>query len=189
MAEVAGQSGRPDVGLIVSRMQAYSPEVWDGFFGAQAAASAALAGLVFVGVSINLKAILEAPGLVLRSLEALILLGTLLVISVFGVVPGQSPDALGWELLVVGVLTWIWVTWVLVRSRPAHASWSDGREVRLAFRLRVLIMQAATIPQVLGGLTLLIGAGGGLRWTVAATVGGFVGALFDAWVLLIEILR
>ena len=36
---------------------------------------------------------------------------------------------------------------------------------------------------------LLIGRGGGLAWLVAGIVGAFVGAIVNAWVLLVEILR
>jgi hypothetical protein len=36
---------------------------WETFFAAQVGASAALAGLVFVALSINLKEILDLPGL------------------------------------------------------------------------------------------------------------------------------
>ena len=40
-------------------MHAYAVAQWSPFFTAQAGAAAALAGLVFVGVSINLEAILS----------------------------------------------------------------------------------------------------------------------------------
>ena len=40
-----------------------------------------------------------------------------------------------------------------------------------------------------GAISLLVGAGGGLYWFVPAVVLGFAGAVLNAWVLLIEILR
>jgi modulator of FtsH protease len=42
---------------------------------------------------------------------------------------------------------------------------------------------------VVAGVTLLAQDGGGLYWWPAAIVVAFLGALFDAWVLLVEILR
>jgi hypothetical protein len=42
---------------------AYEPEQWTELFVASAGASAALAGLVFVAVSINVERILQFPGL------------------------------------------------------------------------------------------------------------------------------
>ena len=47
---------------------------WVNFFFAEVGASAALTGLVFVGVSINLKRILSLPKLPNRALEAPVLL-------------------------------------------------------------------------------------------------------------------
>jgi modulator of FtsH protease len=47
---------------------------WHTFFSTQAEVSAALTGLVFVALSINLKQILSLPGLADRAGEALLLL-------------------------------------------------------------------------------------------------------------------
>jgi hypothetical protein len=45
------------------------------------------------------------------------------------------------------------------------------------------------VPLVTAGATLVAGDGGGLYWTVPALLAGFAGAVFNAWVLLVEILR
>lgn len=50
-------------------MTAYDASEWSELFVASAGASAALAGLVFVAVSINVERILEFPGLPERALE------------------------------------------------------------------------------------------------------------------------
>jgi len=169
-------------------MHAYTPSEWSGFFTAQAGASAALAGLVFVGVSINLRAVLEIPGL--RALEALVLLVAVLLASVFGLVPGQGRHGLGWELLAIGVLTWGWVGLLIYRTRPSPGeTWADGRRASTAFAARIAIMPAATVPPIVAGATPLAGSGGGLAWVIAGTDGGYFAGLFDAWLLLIEIVR
>jgi hypothetical protein len=54
---------------------------WGDFFVAQAGAAVALAGLVFVGVSINLDKIIAIPSLPGRALEAMVLLVAVLVES------------------------------------------------------------------------------------------------------------
>ena len=53
---------------------AYDPEQWHDLFVAVAGASAALLGLLFVAVSINLERILSYKGLPERALETLLLL-------------------------------------------------------------------------------------------------------------------
>jgi hypothetical protein len=43
-------------------------------------------------------------------------------------------------------------------------------------------------PILIGALVLLAG-GDGLPWVLAGTIGAIVGAVLNAWVLLVEILR
>jgi len=83
---------------------------WDNFFIAQVGASAALAGLVFVGVSINLREIVADPRLVGYALEALVVLLGVLVASSLLLVPGQPPALLGGEVVVVGLGAWLLVS-------------------------------------------------------------------------------
>ena len=63
---------------------------WESFVVAEVGASAVLAGLVFVGLSINLDKIIADPGLPGRALEALVALTVVLVVSSLLLVPGQS---------------------------------------------------------------------------------------------------
>src|SRR5947208_9009881 len=85
---------------------------WETFFAAEVAASAALVGLIFVGLSINLTRILSIPRLPNRALQSLIVLLTILVVSSLVLVPArtqpgseehtselQSPDHLVCRLL------------------------------------------------------------------------------------------
>ncbi len=71
-------------------MIAYDPSDWSDLFVATAGASAALAGLVFVAVSINIERILKFSGLPERALETVLLLLGVLLVSVVGLIPGQS---------------------------------------------------------------------------------------------------
>ena len=77
---------------------------WEAFYAAQLGAAAALGGLVFVGLSLNLKKILSYAWLPGRALLALMVLMAILVISSFMLMPGQSLTALGIEIAAVGVL-------------------------------------------------------------------------------------
>ena len=63
---------------------------WENFFVAEVGASAVLAGLVFVGLSINLDKIIAGSGLPGCALEALVAMMAVLVVSSLLLVPGQS---------------------------------------------------------------------------------------------------
>jgi modulator of FtsH protease len=55
--------------------------------------------------------------------------------------------------------------------------------------MRIAAGQAATVPTIVAGVTLLTESGGGLYWLVGGVLFAYVAALTNAWVLLIEIRR
>jgi hypothetical protein len=164
-------------------MAAYEPGLWSDLYVAIAGAAAALLGLLFVAVSINLEPVLRITWLPLRAAETLGVLVVLLATAVFVLVPAQPPTALGLELAGAGLLL-VGTDGVLRirRGRPPGAP------------LRSIVVPAVIValtgaPLVAAGWTLVAEAGGGLYWTVPALLAGFAGAVFNAWVLLVEILR
>ena len=132
-------------------MYAYDPSEWSDLFVASAGATAALAGLLFVAVSINLERIIGEAGLPDRALETVLLLVGVLVVSILG-----------------------------EAGAPAMRAWLLSRWGIRAFALA---------PLIVGGASLMTSDGGGLYWIVAGIVFATVGAVANAWVLLVEILR
>jgi hypothetical protein len=157
---------------------------WSAFFGAQVGAGAALTGLVFVALSINLKQILAFPGLPSRAGEAIILLMQPVIIGALALIPGQSPLALGIEILLVGGLTsyqitkMIWNARLLLLEQPA---WQMATRIGFA--------EAATLPTLVAGAMLVGGVTQGLYVEAAALLICILDGVLDAWVLLVEILR
>jgi hypothetical protein len=162
---------------------------WHDFFLAQAGAAGVLTGLVFVAVSINLQQIVSEPGSGLpgRAAEALILLIGVLTASILLLVPGQGKGAVGVEVLAVGLAVWGWVVALqLLRLR----NWGTmSQNLRQTFVLRVALGQIATLPLVVAGIAVLAVGLGGLYWLVAGMIFSILVALFEAWVLLVEINR
>jgi len=165
-------------------MHAYSTAEWDSLFLAEAGASAALAGLLFVALSINLERILKGAGLPGRAGEAIMLLLAVLVVSTWALVPGQSSPVLGAELLGSGLVVWLIVVGIHVQAVRGHVAPSRSLLVR-----RIVLAQAAILPLLIGGVSLLLRAGGGLYWLVPGILLCLLVAVLDAWVLLVEILR
>jgi hypothetical protein len=155
---------------------------WENFFVAEVGAAAALSGLLFVAVSINLTRILAIPYLPERAGETLLLLLGVLAIATLGLVPDQTARALGAEVLAVGALMWTWT----VRLQ-LHAS--RDAEARRWLTARVVGTQLSTLPFIVGGASLTTGHTSGLYWTVPGVLASFGASILNAWVLLVEILR
>ena len=164
-------------------MAAYSPDQWSDLFVATAGAAAALTGLLFVAVSINLERILAFRGLPNRALATLVLLLEVTIASIFGLAPGQSTTTLGVELFAIGLISLTAVSLLIRKSfDPAHQS--AGRMAGNG-----TVGALATVPFVIAGLSLIAESGGGLYWVLAGIVGAILGGVTNAWVLLVEILR
>ncbi len=163
---------------------AYSAVQWSQFGTAVATASAALAGFLFIAVSINLRQILDAPNLPGRAALTLILFGTPLVSSLLLIVPGQTRLALGLELVVAGLVAG---TFQLIIDLRAGSTAKATAMQRMLGRIFPII--ASTSCLLVAGVTLLAQAGGGLYWLVPAALVAIIFGLLNVWVLLVEILR
>ncbi|HEV7483757.1 MAG TPA: hypothetical protein VGO13_11735 [Solirubrobacterales bacterium] len=165
-------------------MFAYDPSEWTDLFVATAGASAALAGLVFVAVSINLERILSFRGLPERALETLLFLVSVLLISVVALIPGQDHVALGVELLVISLA----IDAIVMRQPTIQVE--EGEAMRRSWRVsRWTLRLIATVPFLIGAVSLIAASGGGLYWLVAGIVLAVAAGVSNAWVLLVEILR
>lgn len=157
---------------------------WHDLFVATAGASAALAGLLFVGISINLERMLAYPKLPDRALLALILLSTILIISVLMLIPAQTNTMAGIEVLLTGFISWF-SSLLIGRSIIK----STEQKYKQATMINILMDQLATAPYLIASVLLLFDNPHGLYFVVAAFVLSIIKAISDAWVLLIEINR
>lgn len=165
-------------------MNAFTLTGWENFFVASAGASSALAGLLFVALSINLTRILALPGKAAQAGEALIPLAVVLAVSLLALVPGQGLRNFAWEVLGLGSVTWAVDTWIEFRAWRSHHFQKHKHLI-----LRIVVAQPATLAMPIAGLSVLLGSGGGLYWLIPAVCMSFAGAMLSAWVLLVEILR
>lgn len=169
-------------------MTGYSTERWGDLFVCAGGASAALAGLIFVALSINIGRVLELERehgqnfLTGRGLEALGALLVVLAISIVGLTPDIDRVVLAGFILLSAIGTGI---------SPSRAIRAHGGQSRphTKFYVRVNISFLLTLTLLLAGITLIAGHGGGLYWLPAAFVLAVVVSGMNAWVLLVEILR
>lgn len=163
---------------------ATDPGAWTEFAAAMVAASSALAGLIFVALSINLDRILNLPGISDVALEGVIALTTVLIASIVVLAPGQPAGTLATGLIVIGIVELAVIWWLLRRTLTVADVKFRTKRVQMA-----LLCGLPGVLFVISGLLLATGNAWSLYWLVPATIAGIVAGVVNAWVLLIEIKR
>jgi hypothetical protein len=149
-------------------MHGNDPATWTAFFTAVTGAAAALVGLLFVAVSINLENILKNAMLPARAAETLAVLLFVVISSALALVP-QDVELLGRSQL------------KFQRQNPdSPLMWSVARAAAAG---------VALVPGMIAGVSLAAHWSGGFYWLVPTALLGIAGAVYSAWVLLVEIVR
>ena len=154
------------------------------FYLGEVGAAAALTGLFFVAVSINISSIVGDRTLSGRAAETIAMLVGALMTSSLMLVPVQDQPWLGVELLLVAVTAW---------CVPARIQFKDRKTISpqavRTFPQRVLISQLATVPAIVAGVLLIAGSPAGYAVLAIGVLVTFFASVMNAWVLLVEILR
>ena len=159
-------------------MTAYDVSEWADFANTVAGGAAALAGLLFVGLSLNLAEVLKYPGVPARAAVTLGLTIAILLTAIFVATPGQDPRVLAVEIAVSGIFG------ALVAGLYQREERSRARTMYLT-----LLPLVPAVLLIVGAVSLWQQRGGGLYWVTASVTTGFVAASANAWVLLVEIKR
>jgi hypothetical protein len=160
--------------------------LWNNYFITIAQVSATLAGLLFVGLTISLSHVLSSAGYMNRAFVALFLQFEMLVIGIFGVVPGQPVWIVGSEFIVTGIAILIGTSVFAYNfpEDPHSVLGSTGpRTVR-----RVLAWIATLLP-VATGIGLLLGKPSALYALIPAEIASLYLSIGNAWVFAVEIPR
>jgi modulator of FtsH protease len=159
--------------------------MWTNFFLAAASASAALAGLVIVAVSVNITRILQFPQLPTRAAATVVNLILILVSSMATLVP-QPTRFLGFEIVFFGLLSWLFE---VRSSQKAIAARVAAHRPRFESLLQATLGQLQTLPFIGGGVWLILRNLGGLYAIAFGTLVIFMADTLNTWVLMVEILR
>lgn len=166
-------------------MSPYQIPDWSNFFFAAAGASAALAGLVIVAVSVNIQQILKYSHLPVRAGATVATLVLILTSSMAGLIPQPLAD-LGIESLVLGIMVWLLH---LASARKALVVGAEYHRPLHECVFEIVAGQIQTLPFMVGGILLLRGHRAGLYWMAGGSIAIFIFSVMNVWVLLVEILR
>jgi len=158
---------------------------WNNFCLGELGAAAALAGLLFVSVSVNQTRILQLGRMADRGLEALTMLLLVVVVASLPLIPHQAVRLLGGEIFAVATI----VLLVVLRLEYTYL-----RDLEPQYRPRSMIM--ATLSRIAvatiglaGAVLLWRGDGVGMFFLPFGILLSFFAAGGNSWVLLIEINR
>ncbi|KQX05642.1 MULTISPECIES: hypothetical protein [unclassified Leifsonia] len=157
-------------------------EGWTEFNLAIAGAGAALAGLIIVAMSVNIREILQTATIPAR---AAAFIGALLLgvtASCLALIPRQPLWALGVEIL-VGTVVAAWLEFAAARTIVREDRANGSPLLKNAAGIAPLVAFAA------GSVLLIIGEADGYYGVAIGSILAILSAVLLSWIALVEILR
>lgn len=146
----------------------FDPAAWQNFYVMMGGANAALTGLVFVALSLHLRAVLDHPALKPRAVLSLTVLATQIVIAAIVLTP-QTAQWMGVEIFLINAAFLV----VDIRNRRRFTV-TVGSFLTIA--IRALYIWSA--------VSLFIGAGGGFYVLGLVVVVTVARTMSSCWTLL-----
>jgi len=159
--------------------EVYNPEQWNNFFVLVGTGSAALTGLVFVAMSINLKGVTKDATHTYRAINMLSGFTAVFLLSSFALMGHQTYRTLGLEWLVVSLLAA-----AINTNGYIHGLSLAGSGYALS-RFRIVGGSACYLGQIIGSAILLSGHGAGLYVGAIALIINFYFMVSGSWLLIV----
>lgn len=159
----------------------YNPDQWRDFFTMVGGASAALIGLVFVAMSLNVRTVTQDPTHRYRAIGTLTAFVAVFMIFAFGLMGDQTNVGLGaaWLVIAAGAGT-IYVNGYLQALK-------QGGSVLSLYRERHVVGTANYLAQIAGAGLLLLGDRVGIYIAAVAMIAYFPYAISGAWLLIVRV--
>jgi hypothetical protein len=159
---------------------------WINYFISTAGVAAGLTGLIFVGLSVNVKKIfcISKAHLPSRALGSLIVLTNIVITSNLCLVPKQPIYGLGVEVLIAGAIIWIIITrldLIMYRTVEGH--------YRPQYFRNIFYSQFTIMPFLIAGVFLLYNLQIGVYLLVPGIIFSLVKSMVDIWFIMVDINR
>ena len=157
---------------------------WINYFTATGSIASALTGLIFVGLSVNLKKIfcITKAHLPTRSLGSLALLTNIVFVCNFCLIPGQPKAVLGGEISIIAIA--IWLTTSRLDLKAYHRI--EDLYKKLYFR-NFFFLQFSILPFLIAGILLVCGSENAFYVMVPGIIFSFIKSLLDTWFIIVDI--
>jgi hypothetical protein len=157
------------------------PEQWNNFFVMVGGGAAALAGLIFVAMSINPEIIIRNTTHKNRAINMLTGFTTIFMASSFALIGNQSLGTLGFEWLVLWLIaTYLFIRGYVIAIRSGMSS-NGLNAPRLAGGTICYLLE------VIGAIFLILGNRSGLYIAAIGVIVLFAFLISGAWLLMIGI--
>jgi hypothetical protein len=159
---------------------------WVNYFSTTGSIASGLTGLIFIGLSVNLKKILlitksHVPS---RSLSSLMLITNIVIVCNLCLVPGQSTRILGAEISVMALIVWF----TTIRLDLKTYRRVDDAYKRHYLR-NFLFLQVSILPFLIAGVFLLSGSEDAFYILVPGIIASLIKSLLDIWFLIVDLNR
>ena len=159
--------------------EVYRPELWNNFFVLVGTGSAALTGLVFVAISVNLRAVAKDATHMYRAINMLSGFTAAFLISSLALMGHQTHRTLGFEWLIVALLAG-----AINTNGYVHGFSSAGSRYALS-HVRVVGGSACYAGQVVGSIMFFFGSISGIYISAIALVINFCFLVSGSWLLIV----
>lgn len=155
---------------------------WDTFAVVIGGAAGALIGALFVSVSIRIDVIAASADFRNRAAATLCLFGTVLLVAILLVVPGQHTWEVGAEMFVLALVLAVALWWLNRRAMAQPSSEPISRILGAVSpdTLTTILLAAA-------GVLLLAGVNDGAYVLIPAVIAAITGGVASAWLFLTRI--
>ena len=161
----------------------YSADQWNNFFVVAGTGSAALTGLVFVAISVNLRGVLKDATHTYRAINMLNGFTSVFILGCFALMGHQTHQSLGLEWLIVAL-----VAGAINTNGYIHGFSLTGSRYALSL-FRIVGGSACYLGQVIGAAALLLGAGWGAYLAGTALIVNFAFLVSGSWLLIVGTLE
>ncbi|TMC02456.1 MAG: hypothetical protein E6J41_30040 [Chloroflexi bacterium] len=165
-------------------MEVYDPEQWNNFFVLVGSGSAALTGLVFVAITINLRGVAQDATHRYRAINMLSGFTSILIVSCFALMGHQTYRTLGIEWLIVSLLAA-----AINTNGYVQAFRLDGSSRYALSYVRMVGGSACYLGQIIGALLLYLGPGTGAYIGATALIVTFCYLISGSWLLIVGTLH